>query len=107
MLYLPMIFTIYGILLGSVYFQTNSPTSILSAFGVYSCASALFMFPAIYTYLYRAVEVGVVRVWSAMLVHNIFIGGVVSCATCSYRAVEVGVVRGVVDAGGGCFVIIK
>ncbi len=62
-LYLPLIFTVYGVLLGTVYFQTRNSTFILSAFGVFSCASGLFMFPAIYTYLFRAMEVkgGVAR----------------------------------------------
>lgn len=57
MLYLPLIFVVYGILLGTVYFQTHNPTFTLSAFGVFSCASGLFMFPAVYTYLFRAIEV--------------------------------------------------
>lgn len=57
MLYLPGIFLVYGILLGTVYFQTQSATFILSAFGVFSCASGLFMFPAVYTYLFKAIEV--------------------------------------------------
>lgn len=57
MLYLPLIFLVYGTLLGTVYFQNSNPTFILSAFGVFSCASGLFMFPAIYTYLFRAIEV--------------------------------------------------
>ena len=56
MLYLPLIFLVYGTLLGTVYFQSLSPTFILSAFGVFSCASGLFMFPAVYTYLFRAIQ---------------------------------------------------
>jgi hypothetical protein len=56
-LYLPIIFVVYGLLLGTVYFQTDNPTFTLSAFGVFSCASGLFMFPAVYTYLFRAMEV--------------------------------------------------
>ena len=62
MLYLPLIFVVYGVLLGTVYYQTHNPTFTLSAFGVFSCASGLFMFPAVYTYLFRAIEV---RVWLA------------------------------------------
>lgn len=61
MLYLPLIFLVYGTLLGTVYFQNSNPTFILSAFGVFSCASGLFMFPAIYTYLFRAIEVSIVH----------------------------------------------
>ena len=57
MLYLPLIFVVYGVLLGTVYYQTHNPTFTLSAFGVFSCASGLFMFPAVYTYLFRAIEV--------------------------------------------------
>ena len=63
MLYLPLIFTVYGALLGTVYFQTSNATFILSAFGVFSCASGLFMFPAIYTYLFRAMEVSGCGQW--------------------------------------------
>ena len=43
---------------GTVYLQTNNATFILSGFGVFSCASGLFMFPVIYGYLHRAMEVG-------------------------------------------------
>ena len=57
MLYLLLIFVVYGVLLGTVYYQTHNPTFTLSAFGVFSCASGLFMFPAVYTYLFRAIEV--------------------------------------------------
>ena len=39
---------------GTVYFQQTSPVLIVSGFCVYSVASALFMFPAVYGSLYQA-----------------------------------------------------
>ena len=57
LLYIPLAFFIFGLLLGSVYFQVDEMTFLLSPFGVLSCASGLFMFPAVYTYLYDAVQV--------------------------------------------------
>ncbi len=56
-LYLPFIFSLYGLLLGSVYFQSHNSTFILSAFGVFSCASGLFLFPIMHHYLYSALQV--------------------------------------------------
>ena len=47
----------YPPLSGTVYLQTQDATSVLTGFGVFSCASALFMFPIIYSYLQRAIEV--------------------------------------------------
>ena len=44
---------------GSVFPSTGNATFILTGFGVFSCASGLFMFPAIYNYLYQAMEVGI------------------------------------------------
>ena len=41
---------------GTVYFQTTEPFLIMSGFCVYSVASALFMFPALYTFYLRAME---------------------------------------------------
>ena len=71
-----MIFTVYGLLLGkhfipiygricsgclvaigTVYLQTSSGTLILSGFGVFSCASGLFMFPIIMSHLSKSLEV--------------------------------------------------
>ena len=43
--------------IGTVYFQTTTPFLVMSGFCVYSVASALFMFPALYTYFTRALEV--------------------------------------------------
>ncbi len=40
-----------------MYLQTHDATSVLTGFGVFSCASALFMFPIIYSYLQKAIEV--------------------------------------------------
>jgi hypothetical protein len=57
LLYLPIIFFGYGFLLGTVYFQTTGPFLIMSGFCVYSVASALFMFPALYTFYTRALEI--------------------------------------------------
>eukprot|EP00731_Ephydatia_muelleri_P033340 Em0028g15a len=57
MLYLPAIFFAYGVLLGTVYYQSYSPLLVMSGFCVYSVASALFMFPALYLYYQRALEV--------------------------------------------------
>ncbi len=54
-----LIHTQSGVQTGTVYIQTTNPTFILSGYGVFSCASGLFMFPIVYTYLYRALEVRV------------------------------------------------
>ena len=43
--------------LGTVFPSTGNATFILAGFGVFSCASGLFMFPAIYNYLYQAMQV--------------------------------------------------
>ena len=42
---------------GTVYFQQDSPFLIVSAFCVYSVASALFMFPYLYLYYQKALQV--------------------------------------------------
>ena len=42
---------------GTVYLQTTMPFLIMSGFCVYSVASALFMFPAMYTFYTRALEI--------------------------------------------------
>ena len=42
---------------GTVYYQSQSPLLVMSGFCVYSVASALFMFPALYLYYQRALEV--------------------------------------------------
>ena len=42
---------------GTVYFQSSSPFLIMSGFCVYSVASALFMFPALYGYLSKALTI--------------------------------------------------
>ncbi|KAL5474804.1 hypothetical protein EMCRGX_G026816 [Ephydatia muelleri] len=57
LLYLPFIFIAYSVLLGTVYLQTDSPASLVTGFGIFSCASGLFMFPIIYGYLARTLEV--------------------------------------------------
>ena len=44
-------------LTGTVYFQAAAPFLIMSGFCVYSVASALFMFPALYTFYTRALEI--------------------------------------------------
>ena len=41
---------------GTVYFQQSQPFLIMSGFCVYSVASALFMFPALYGYLSQALD---------------------------------------------------
>lgn len=43
--------------IGTVFLATESATFILTGFGVFSCASGLFMFPAIYNYLFPALQV--------------------------------------------------
>ena len=58
MAYLPLVFFIYGLLLGTVYFQQTVPLLVMSGFCVYSVASALFMFPILYNNLFTALEVG-------------------------------------------------
>ena len=55
--YLPLVFFIYGLLLGTVYFQQTVPHLVMSGFCVYSVASALFMFPILYNNLFTALEV--------------------------------------------------
>ena len=57
MAYLPLVFFIYGLLLGTVYFQQTVPLLVMSGFCVYSVASALFMFPILYNNLFTALEV--------------------------------------------------
>ena len=42
---------------GTVYFQTSMPFLVMSGFCVYSVASALFMFPAMYTFYTKAMEI--------------------------------------------------
>ena len=42
---------------GTVYFQKTQPFLIMSGFCVYSVASALFMFPALYGYFSRALDI--------------------------------------------------
>ena len=42
---------------GTVYYQSYNPLLVMSGFCVYSVASALFMFPALYLYYQRALEV--------------------------------------------------
>jgi len=42
---------------GTVYFQQSTPFLIMSGFCVYSVASALFMFPALYGYFTRALDI--------------------------------------------------
>ena len=58
--YLPLVFFVYGLLLGTVYFQQTVPLLVMSGFCVYSVASALFMFPILYNYLRTALEVAIV-----------------------------------------------
>ena len=55
--YLPVIFFVYGFLLGTAYFQKQAPALVMSGFCVYSVASALFMFPILFNYYNRALEV--------------------------------------------------
>ena len=50
LIYLPIVFTVYGLLLGSAYKQASEALLIISGFCVYSVASALFMFPIMFTY---------------------------------------------------------
>ena len=47
----------YLILTGTVYLQTNKPFLVMSGFCVYSVASALFMFPALYTFYIPALQI--------------------------------------------------
>ena len=42
---------------GTVYLQQDDPFLIMSGFCVYSVASALFMFPALYSYYQKALEI--------------------------------------------------
>lgn len=42
---------------GTVYYQSYNPLLLMSGFCVYSVASALFMFPALYLYYQKALEV--------------------------------------------------
>ena len=50
LIYLPLIFTLFGVLLGSAYKQASEALLIISGFCVYSVASAIFMFPIMFTY---------------------------------------------------------
>lgn len=42
---------------GTVYYQKTAPFLVMSGFCVYSVASALFMFPALYGYLSHALTI--------------------------------------------------
>ena len=42
---------------GTVYLQQDQPFLIVSGFCVYSVASALFMFPALFSYYQKALEI--------------------------------------------------
>ncbi|KAI6657302.1 hypothetical protein LOD99_50 [Oopsacas minuta] len=57
LIYLPLIFTVYGLLLGSAYKQASEALLIISGFCVYSVASALFMFPIMYTYFQPTLKI--------------------------------------------------
>uniref|UniRef100_A0A1X7SM46 ABC-2 type transporter transmembrane domain-containing protein n=1 Tax=Amphimedon queenslandica TaxID=400682 RepID=A0A1X7SM46_AMPQE len=57
MFYLPVIFFVYGFVLGTTYLQQDSALFVLSGFCVYSVASALFMFPVLQNYYIKALEV--------------------------------------------------
>ena len=47
----------FFVLLGTVYFQQDTPILIMSGFCVYSVASALFMFPVLQNYYLKALQV--------------------------------------------------
>ena len=47
----------YPLHTGTVYYQENTPLLIMSGFSVYSLASSLFLFPALYLYFARALEI--------------------------------------------------
>lgn len=57
LIYLPLIFTVYGLLLGSAYKQASEAILIISGFCVYSVASALFMFPIMFTYFQPTLKI--------------------------------------------------
>ena len=57
LIYLPLIFTVYGLLLGSAYKQATEALLIISGFCVYSVASALFMFPIMFTYFQPTLKI--------------------------------------------------
>jgi ABC-type multidrug transport system ATPase subunit len=56
LLYLPLFFALYGLLLGTVYLSAANPFLIVSGFCVYSVASALFMFPAMHLSFSKALD---------------------------------------------------
>ena len=86
---------------GSVYYQSKSPLLVMSGFCVYSVASALFMFPALYLYYQRALEVytyehadGVGSPWDIVIqgfIRGITLGffPVIMCASVLYLLVGV------------------
>ena len=47
----------FFVVLGTVYFQQDTPILIMSGFCVYSVASALFMFPVLQNYYLKALQV--------------------------------------------------
>eukprot|EP00118_Oscarella_pearsei_P004171 m.17345 g.17345 ORF g.17345 m.17345 type:complete len:1779 (+) comp27452_c0_seq1:72-5408(+) len=55
-LYLPLIFVLYAFVLGTAYFQAGTPLLIMAAFCVFSFASSIFMFPAVFPHLSKAIE---------------------------------------------------
>lgn len=91
---------------GTVYYQSYSPLLVMSGFCVYSVASALFMFPALYLYYQRALEVyayehadGVGSPWDIVIqgfIRGITLGffPVILCAAILYLLVGVVSVKG-------------
>ncbi|XP_062523405.1 uncharacterized protein LOC134198090 isoform X2 [Corticium candelabrum] len=56
-IYLPFIFFAYAIILGLAYLQADTVFLIMSAFCIFSFASSIFMFPAVYTHLSKSLEI--------------------------------------------------
>ncbi|XP_065845243.1 uncharacterized protein [Oscarella lobularis] len=55
-IYLPLIFLLYALVLGSAYWQAQTSLLIMAVFCVYSFSSSIFMFPAVYTHLSKALD---------------------------------------------------
>jgi ABC-type multidrug transport system ATPase subunit len=56
-LYLPMIFSVFTMVIGLAYLQADSLLLIMAAFSVFSFSSSIFVFPPVYNYLSKALEV--------------------------------------------------
>jgi ABC-type multidrug transport system ATPase subunit len=56
-LYLPVIFIVFSLVAGLAYLQADSVLLIMAALSIYSLSSSIFVFPPVYNYMIKALEV--------------------------------------------------